>query len=86
MENKGIIVGALEKCSKRKDMELVFERFGISDDDVNHRKELLLEVMGNPQMFFSMGEPTDIQKYELTVQMFLSMSWKFSMMCRERGL
>ncbi|MGP1414417.1 MAG: hypothetical protein ACTTJ6_00590 [Treponema sp.] len=86
MENKDIIVGALVKCSKREDIELVFGKFGISDEDFIERRNLLLEAMGSPKMFFSVGEPTDKQKYELTVQMFLSMSWKFSAMCRERGL
>ena len=86
MENKDIIVGAVAKCSKRGDIELVFENFGIHSDDFVKRQELLLEAMGNPRMFFSVGEPTDRQQYELTVQMFLSMSWKFSVMCRGRGL
>lgn len=58
MKNKNIIVEALIKCSKREDIELVFSNFWVSGSDFIERRELLLEVMGNPKMFFYVGWPT----------------------------
>lgn len=79
-EDKNIVVGALRACSNKKALENVFIKFDISETSLKERITLLLEAMGNPQMFFSIGEPSLEQRYELTIQMFLSMSWKYSLM------
>jgi hypothetical protein len=83
-KNTNIIVGALRECTTRKDLEDVFRRF--KHTELSEKISLLLEAMGNPQVFFSNGTPTDEQRYELAIQMFLTMSWKFSLICRERAL
>lgn len=79
-EDKNIVVAALRACSNKKALENVFIKFDIGAAFLEERRELLLEAMGNPQMFFSIGEPSLEQRYELTIQMFLSMSWKYSLM------
>ena len=58
----------------------MFIKFDIKETSLEERINLLLEAMGNPRMFFSIGEPSLEQRYELTIQMFLSMSWKYSLM------
>lgn len=83
-QNTNIIVGALRECTTRKDLEDVFHRFKCTE--LSEKIALLLETMGNPKVFFSNGTPTDAQRYELAIQMFLTMSWKFSLICRERAL
>lgn len=83
MERK-LILGALGSCTSRKDVESVFEAAKIENED--NKTKLLLETMGNPELFFSVGEPTMEQKYELVIESFLSMSWKFAQMCKRGAL
>lgn len=42
--------------------------------------------MYSPEMFFSSGEPALKQRYELTVEMFLTMEWKLSMVYEKMGI
>lgn len=79
MDDK-IILGALNKCTSREQIESVFS---FSKTEGTERKtKLLLETMGNPEVFFAVGEPSVDQKYEFVLASFLSMSWKFAQMCR----
>jgi len=76
-EERGkIVVGALKECGSREDIEDVFKRFDINDPPV--RIDRLNDCMGNPQTFFSTGEISIEDKYELTIQMFLTGSWKLA--------
>ncbi len=75
-----LVVGALGSCTNRKEVEMVFNRFNVIDFD--EKTDLLLSVMDNPELFFSVGEPNPEQKYELVLESFLSMSWKFALMCK----
>lgn len=76
METNGkIIMGALKECMDRSDIEDVFGKFNI--DDKQERINYLLEVMGDAEMFYSIGSPSLEQRYELVVQMFLTMTWKY---------
>lgn len=76
METSGkIIMGALKECMDRSDIEDVFGKFNI--DDKQERINYLLEVMGDAEMFYSIGSPSLEQRYELVVQMFLTMTWKY---------
>ncbi len=77
---KRLVVGALGNCTNREDVEMVFNRFNVINFD--EKTDLLLSVMDNPELFFSVGEPTPEQKYELVLESFLSMSWKFALMCK----
>lgn len=82
MEKK-IILGALGSCTSRKDVESVFDAAKIKE--TKKKIEFLLATMGEPELFFSIGEPDSEQKYELVMESFLSMSWKFAQMCK-RGV
>lgn len=75
-----VIVGALRACTARPQIEGVFSRFEIPEEDLTTRTCLLLNAMGDPKVFFSVGSPTEKEKYELIIQMFLSMTWKYSLM------
>lgn len=80
-EDKNIVIGALRACSQRSDIEGVFDKFDIGSD-IEKRINFLVEAMGNPDLFFSTGNPTIEQRYELVIEMFLSMTWKFSFLCQ----
>jgi hypothetical protein len=71
-----IMVGALEKCKSRESIEDVFNRFQVTGSEDKMKR--LTETMGNPQTFFGSQSLSIEDKYELTVQMFLTMSWKLS--------
>jgi hypothetical protein len=85
MEDKAIIVSALKACTTRKFIEDTFARFDV--DVLDERTDMLNESMGNPQTFFSSGDSVSIEdKYELTMQMFLTMSWKMNDLYERMGL
>jgi hypothetical protein len=72
-----IITYKLKKCSSRESIENFFTQFKINDKVKRIAK--LNDIMGNPQtFFFSDGEITVDDKYELTIQMFLTGSWKLT--------
>lgn len=75
-----VIIGALRACTTRSQIENIFNRFEIPEKDLEIRTSLLLNAMGDPEVFFSVGSPTEQEKYELIIQMFLSMTWKYSLM------
>ena len=75
-EKDKIIVGALKECSSRESVENIFKLFGI--DDTAGRVGRLNDCMGNPQTFFSSDKISAEEVYELTIQMFLTGSWKLS--------
>lgn len=83
MEKK-IILGALGSCTSRENVESVFEVSNTKQ--IQDKIDLLLETMGCPELFFSVGEPPQEQKYELVMESFLSMSWKFAQMCKRGSL
>jgi hypothetical protein len=69
-----IITGALKECTTRESIEDTFKRYGIADtqdqiDKLNH-------AMGNPQTFFTPDDVSLEDTLELTIQMFLTMSWR----------
>jgi hypothetical protein len=75
-EKDKIIVGALKECGSRESIENIFNLFGI--DDKSGRVGRLNDCMGNPQTFFSSDKISIEDEYELTIQMFLTGSWKLS--------
>ena len=75
-ERKKIVVGALKECSSRDSIEDTFKLFSI--DDKTERIDRLNVCMGSPQTFFSSDKISVEEKYELTIQMFLTKSWKLS--------
>jgi len=83
-EKDKIIVGALKECSSRESIENVFNLFKI--DDKADRISRLNDCMGNPQTFFSSDKISIEDEYELTIQMFLTGSWKLSEYYRRLGI
>ena len=71
-----IVIGALKECSSRESIEDTFSLFQIGDKKA--RVGRLNDSMGNPQTFFSSDKISVDDEYELTVQMFLTGSWKLS--------
>lgn len=68
----------LRDCKTRTEVNEFFKGINISDANFEAKNAFLLEVMHNPKVFFSTGQPTDEQKYELILQAFLSGNWKYS--------
>ena len=69
---------SLRDCKTRSDVNQFFKDREISDTNFEAKNAFLLEVMHNPRVFFSTGQPADEQKYELILQAFLSGNWKYS--------
>ncbi len=68
----------LKECKTRKDVDAVFQAKGVSPKNYEAKNAMLLDVMGNPQMFCSIGDPTDEQKYEMILISFLGGKWKYA--------
>jgi len=83
-EKDKIIVGALKECGSKESIENVFNLFGINDKA--DRISRLNDCMGNPQTFFSSDNISVEEKYELTIQMFLTGSWKLSEYYKRLGI
>jgi hypothetical protein len=75
-ERDKIVVGALKECGSKEMIEDIFSRFNI--DDKAERINRLNECMGKPDTFFSSDKLSVEEKYELTIQMFLTKSWKLN--------
>lgn len=76
MKNKQVLIGAIRACESRTDLDSTFGLFGVSD--TQEKYDILIEAMYSPEMFFSSENPLIEQKYELAVEMFLTMTWKVS--------
>ncbi|MDR3123668.1 MAG: hypothetical protein LBU16_07825 [Treponema sp.] len=83
-ERDKIIIGALKECTTRESLEDTFTRYEIADKQ--ERIDKLNGCMGNPQTFFSSGKVSLEEVYELTIQMFLTMSWKLNEIYDRMGL
>lgn len=68
----------LKDCKTRTEVDDFFKSINISNTNFEAKNAFLLEVMRNPKVFFSIGQPTDEQKYELILQAFLSGNWRYS--------
>jgi hypothetical protein len=75
-ERDKIVAGALKACESKEMLEDTFSRYSISD--TVERINRLNECMGNPETFFSSDKLSNKEKYELTIQMFLTKSWKLN--------
>ena len=76
MANRQVLIGAIRACTTRSDLDSTFELFNVSD--TQEKYNILVEAMYNPEMFFSLGDPVLEQRFELAVEMFLTMTWKVS--------
>ncbi len=68
----------LRECKNRAEVDAVFQSKGISSNNYEAKNAMLLDVMGNPQLFCSIGNPTDEQKYEMILISFLGGKWKYA--------
>jgi hypothetical protein len=79
-----IVIGALKECTTRTSIEDTFALYKIKD--TQERIDKLNQCMGDPQTFFSSGKVSLKETYELTIQMFLTMSWKLNEIYDRMGL
>lgn len=84
LEDRAVIIGAIRACSDREMLERTFNRFSI--DDLANRYDLLVEAMYKPKMFFSNESPNLNQKYELALELFLTMEWKLAAVYEQIGI
>jgi hypothetical protein len=82
MDDK-IIIGAIRACDGKEKLENTFTLFKVGDKQ--RRIDILLGAMYNPQIFFSAGQLSVDDKYILTVESFLSMTWKISEIYEKMG-
>lgn len=68
----------LRECKTREDVEKVFTMKKISESNYEAKNAMLLEAMGEPRMFYSNGNPTNEQKYEMILISFLDGEWKYA--------
>lgn len=73
-EREAPVVGALRCCTTREQVDDVFSRFDVTA--FRERYDTLVKAMYSPRVFFSSASPTDEQKQELALEMFLSGDWK----------
>jgi hypothetical protein len=83
-ERDNIIIGALKECTTKALLEETFMLYKIVD--TQERIDKLNRCMGDPQTFFSSGKVSLEETYELTIQMFLTMSWKLNDIYDRMGL
>ncbi|MDR1173904.1 MAG: hypothetical protein LBK83_00360 [Treponema sp.] len=83
-EQNKIVIGALKECTTKESIEDTFNRYEITD--TQERINKLNRCMGDPQTFFSSGNVSLEETYELTIQMFLTMSWKLNEIYDRMGL
>jgi hypothetical protein len=83
-ERDKIVIGALKACTTRESIEDTFERYNITN--TQEKIDKLNQCMGDPQTFFSSGKVSLEETYELTIQMFLTMSWKLNELYDRMGL
>jgi hypothetical protein len=75
-ERDNIIIGALKECLSRQSVEETFDLYGITD--IQERIDKLNRCMGSPQTFFTPPDPSLEDRYEMTIQIFLTRSWKLN--------
>jgi hypothetical protein len=83
-ERDKIVIGALKECTTKESIEDTFRLYDITD--TQERIDKLNQCMGDPQTFFSSDKVSLDETYELTIQMFLSMSWKLNEIYDRMGL
>jgi len=68
------MIGAIRGCISRPQLDHMFSIFNVSD--TQEKLDILKEVMYDPEIFFSTGEPLEIERqYETLVGAFLSRIW-----------
>ena len=50
----------------------------VDSRSLKNKTAFLMEAMNNPQLFYSIVNPTDEQKYEMILTTFLSGKWRYA--------
>lgn len=70
------MTNALKECRTREEVENFFKT--VDSVTLKNKTAFLMEAMNNPQFFYSIGNPTDEQKYEMILTTFLSGKWRYA--------
>ncbi|MCH5291186.1 MAG: hypothetical protein J1D88_05415 [Treponema sp.] len=66
----------LKECRTREEVDNFFAT--VDSQSLKNKTAFLMEAMNNPQFFYSIGNPTDEQKYEMILTTFLSGKWRYA--------
>jgi len=67
-------LAAIGRCTDKPALESLFAEYKIGSD--NEKISALIEIMGNPEVFYSSGNPTVEEQYNALRGAFLSGIWK----------
>lgn len=68
----------LRDCKTRDEVDVFFAEKKLSEGNYEAKNAYLLDAMNNPKVFYSNGNPSDEEKYEMLLISFLSGKWKYS--------
>ena len=79
------IIGALQECKSKPQIEDIFIRFGVTD--IQEKQRYLLYAMYAPSMFFSSFQPlTENAVYRMTLEAFTVGHWRYTALCKKLNL
>jgi len=71
-----MVVGALQQCDTKNQVEDIFTRFDICE--YSQKADHIVDAMGNPELFFSEGSMDPEDRYATVLSMFLTGEWKLN--------
>lgn len=85
MNDKDVIIGALQGAKEKHQVEKVFDNYNISSCE--EKIKYLEEAMYNPKVFFSSGDISDIEvKYKTILDVFIIGKWRIYDLYKKAGL
>jgi hypothetical protein len=78
-----VLVSALKACVTEDTIRDTFERYAVTAPAI--RTDYLNAAMGDPQTFF-VPKPSVDDEYAVTLQMFLTGTWKLNALYERAGL
>lgn len=85
MKINKILISALRECKTKEDIEDVFCRFDITE--ITEKQRLLVWAMYAPALFFSsFSSISEDGIYQMTIEHFLSGTWKLVLLYEKLGL
>jgi|TergutMp193P3_1026864.scaffolds.fasta_scaffold487506_1 hypothetical protein len=67
-------LAAVGRCTDKPALEGMFKKYNILTSE--EKISALIEIMGNPEIFYSRGNPTVEEQYDALTGAFLSGIWK----------
>ena len=83
MELNKIVVGALQQCDTKNQVEDIFIRFDICN--YSQKAAHIINAMGDPELFFSEGDIDPEDRYATVLSMFLTGEWKMNKLYEKMG-